>query len=145
MNLHKYLLRTIPMALVVTIFCLALLPAAGQSASEQKMPWMNPSLSPDERAALVLKEMTLDEKGHSLAWNGYGGPGPHEPTVRGIERRCRVRCGHSAPGDSRHSDVGRSVRCAKQRRKTAATQQLYLTILPARLVGIWMRPTNMAD
>jgi beta-glucosidase len=25
-------------------------------------PWMNTSLSPDERADLVLKEMTLDEK-----------------------------------------------------------------------------------
>jgi beta-glucosidase len=25
-------------------------------------PWMNPSLSPEERAELVLKQMTLDEK-----------------------------------------------------------------------------------
>ncbi len=79
MNLHKYLLRTIPMALVVTIFCLALLPAAGQSASEQKMPWMNPSLSPDERAALVLKEMTLDEKVTLLHGTGMVGLGPMSP------------------------------------------------------------------
>src|ERR1700756_4955759 len=32
----------------------------GRPAADQ--PWMNKSLSPDERADLVLKEMTLDEK-----------------------------------------------------------------------------------
>ena len=29
---------------------------------DRNHPWMNPNLSPDERAAMVLKEMTLDEK-----------------------------------------------------------------------------------
>src|ERR1700755_1935156 len=29
---------------------------------DRNHPWMNPKLSPDERAAMVLKEMTLDEK-----------------------------------------------------------------------------------
>ncbi len=36
-------------------------------------PWMNQSLSPDERADLVMKEMTLDEKMnfvHGTGWNG---------------------------------------------------------------------------
>lgn len=36
-------------------------------------PWMNKSLSPDERADLVMKEMTLDEKMnfvHGTGWNG---------------------------------------------------------------------------
>ena len=31
-------------------------------AAPQSQPWMNKSLSPDQRAGLVLKEMTLDEK-----------------------------------------------------------------------------------
>src|SRR5580658_9170416 len=35
-------------------------------------PWMNPNLSPDERADLVLKEMTLDEKISLL--HGVGQP-----------------------------------------------------------------------
>jgi beta-glucosidase len=29
---------------------------------QQNMPWMNTALSPDERADMVLKQMTLDEK-----------------------------------------------------------------------------------
>jgi beta-glucosidase len=36
-------------------------------------PWMNKALSPDERADLVIKEMTLDEKMnfvHGTGWNG---------------------------------------------------------------------------
>ena len=34
------------------------------------LPWMNPSLSPDRRADLVLKQMTLDEKISLLHGNG---------------------------------------------------------------------------
>src|SRR3974390_3057579 len=33
-------------------------------------PWMNPKLSPEERAELVLKQMTLDEKVTLLHGNG---------------------------------------------------------------------------
>ena len=36
-------------------------------------PWMNPKLSPDERASLVLKEMTLDEKITLLHGTGMEG------------------------------------------------------------------------
>ena len=38
-------------------------PAHAQTKPDiSKMPWMNKSLSPDERANLVLGQMTLDEK-----------------------------------------------------------------------------------
>ena len=40
---------------------------------DRNHPWMNPKLSPDERAAMVLKEMTLDEKIDLL--HGMGMPG----------------------------------------------------------------------
>lgn len=43
-------------------------------------PWMNKSLSPDERANLVLKEMTLDEKIdliHGQGMPGWGTPMPN--------------------------------------------------------------------
>jgi beta-glucosidase len=43
-------------------------------------PWMNTSLSPDERADLVLKEMTLDEK--ILLMHGQGMPGWSRPMPR---------------------------------------------------------------
>jgi beta-glucosidase len=46
----------------------------GQPVKEDRNhPWMNASLSPDERAAMVLKELTLDEKIDLL--HGMGMPG----------------------------------------------------------------------
>ncbi len=44
-----------------------------QAQSQEKiaaLPWMNKSLSPDERAGMVLKQMTLDEKISLLHGNG---------------------------------------------------------------------------
>lgn len=42
-------------------------------------PWMNTSLSPDERASLVVKEMTLDEKISLLHGTGMVGLSPMSP------------------------------------------------------------------
>ena len=47
--------------------------AAAQQGQEKENRWMNASLSPDERAEMVLKEMTLDEKIRLL--HGMGMPG----------------------------------------------------------------------
>ncbi len=47
----------------------------------QNRPWMNSSLSPDERADLVLKEMTLDEKIDLLHGNGMPGWGKPRPNA----------------------------------------------------------------
>jgi len=46
----------------------------------QARPWMNTQLSPDERADLVLKEMTLDEKIDLM--HGQGMPGWSRPMPR---------------------------------------------------------------
>src|SRR5581483_3951548 len=46
--------------------------AAGQDEKPADHPWMNTMLSPDERADLVLREMTLDEKIDLL--HGHGIP-----------------------------------------------------------------------
>jgi beta-glucosidase len=45
----------------------------------QDHPWMKASLSPDERAEMVLKEMTLDEKIELLHGNGMLGMGKPQP------------------------------------------------------------------
>ena len=49
-----------------------------REAQNQNFPWMNTSLSPDQRAELVLKQMTLDEKIALLHGNGErnGQPNP---------------------------------------------------------------------
>ncbi|HKR86465.1 MAG TPA: glycoside hydrolase family 3 N-terminal domain-containing protein, partial [Terriglobales bacterium] len=54
-----------------------------QSAPKRSFPWSNSTLSPDERAALVLKEMTLDEKITLLHGTGHHGLGPMSPLSSG--------------------------------------------------------------
>lgn len=65
------LLRFVSAALfVVTLPAIAQYPPAPKPDTR---PWFNKSLSPDERADLVMKEMTLDEKMnfvHGTGWNG---------------------------------------------------------------------------
>src|ERR1700751_5790674 len=52
---------------------------AAQSPGTSNRPWMNPSLTPDERATLVLKEMTLDEKIGMLHGTGLKDLSPLSP------------------------------------------------------------------
>ena len=47
----------------------------------QNRPWMNSTLTPDERADLVLKEMTLDEKLELIHGNGMPGWGKPRPNA----------------------------------------------------------------
>src|SRR5438552_3680462 len=67
-------------SLGIATFSLALLPAFAQTGSEHKpAPWMNTRLSPDERATLVVKEMTLDEKISMLHGTGMKDLSPISP------------------------------------------------------------------
>src|SRR5579863_1660073 len=57
--------------LLTVIAALALISAASIAAAQNSdRPWMNPSLSPEKRADLVLKQLTLDEKLALLHGNG---------------------------------------------------------------------------
>jgi len=53
-------------------------PSFAQSGNNNH-PWSNSSLSPDERAAMVVKEMTLDEKISMLHGTGMQGLSPMSP------------------------------------------------------------------
>ncbi len=82
MNLRTPTCRTRPVVVGIVILSVSLLPAFAQSGTTEKVPprpWMNASLSPDERAALVVKEMTLDEKISLLHGTGMRGLGPVSP------------------------------------------------------------------
>ena len=48
-------------------------------SQNQNLPWMNTGLSPDERAEMVLQQMTLDEKMDLVHGNGMPGWGPNRP------------------------------------------------------------------
>ena len=54
--------------------------ANGQTPPKPTGPWLDPSLSPDARADLVLKELTLDEKITLIHGAGMPGMGPVNPT-----------------------------------------------------------------
>src|SRR5882757_6000682 len=60
----------------------------GPQKHEPKGPWENKSLSPDERADLVIEKMTLDEKIqllHGLGWEVMFGPPPESgPGTRAV-------------------------------------------------------------
>ena len=73
------------LSVCLVIFCSVTGPAAAQSGSTSH-PWMNPNLSPDERAAMVLKEMTLDEKISMLHGTGMPGLGPVSPLAVGSNK-----------------------------------------------------------
>jgi beta-glucosidase len=67
-------------ALVNSMTAVPVLAQGLQGAQAQKnFPWMNKNLSPDERADMVLKQMTLDEKIDVLHGNGNrrGKPNPN--------------------------------------------------------------------
>ena len=68
--------------LVNVVLACVLFPSRLQSSPQDKPsahPWMNRSLSPDERAAMVLKEMTIDEKITLLHGTGMQGLSPMSP------------------------------------------------------------------
>src|SRR5260370_9260454 len=82
MHLHKYLRRTLRRVAGVATLVIILLAAYAQRGSgpgTPSAPWMNSSLSPDERAALVVKEMTLVEKVSLLHGTGMAGLSPMSP------------------------------------------------------------------
>lgn len=67
-------------SILITLLFITLQAATAQTQhSNQTPPWMNTSLSADERADLVLKQMTLDEKISLLHGTGMEGLGPVSP------------------------------------------------------------------
>jgi beta-glucosidase len=70
---------------VLLSFVLFLLSSAAfaQSGPETAHPWMDKTLSPDERASMVVKEMTIDEKITLLHGTGHPGLGPMSPLSSG--------------------------------------------------------------
>jgi beta-glucosidase len=122
MNLHGRLLRT-TLQLGVAILSIALLPASAQS-------WMNTSLSPDERAALVLKEMTLDEKITLLHGTGMKGLSPMSPLAGGSNGGAGYVVGIQRLGIPaiQMSDAAYGVRSSGENGR-------YSTALPADIAG----------
>ena len=65
----------------LSVLLLNVTPNAIAQSKTKTGPWMNTSLSPDERASMVLKEMTLDEKISLLHGTGMAGLSPLSPLI----------------------------------------------------------------
>ena len=78
MSLHRQSVRPV-FHLSIFLGILAFLLPLATAQSSKTHPWMNTSLSPDERASMVVKEMTLDEKISMLHGTGMPGLGPVSP------------------------------------------------------------------
>jgi beta-glucosidase len=67
--MHIFKPRSI-LVLALILFTAFLCATSRLFAQESERPWMNPQLSPEERAEMVLKQLTLDEKLALLHGNG---------------------------------------------------------------------------
>ncbi len=111
--------------IVGTLALLVLMPASAQQRGAQapKGPWMDRTLPPDQRADMVIKEMTLDEK--ILLVRGTGGFAASGPRSNGgagmIEGIPRL----GIP-DIQLADAAVGVRAAAERGR-------YATLLPSTL------------
>ena len=63
-------------------------------------PWSNANLSPDERASMVVKEMTLDEKISLLHGTGMAGLSPLSPEIIHSNGGARIRRRRCVPRQS---------------------------------------------
>ncbi len=77
--MQTYLKEKLSYSLVFGVLILSVvLPVAAQNSGKAQ-PWLNPGFSADQRAAMVLKEMTLDEKITLLHGTGMLGLSPMSP------------------------------------------------------------------
>jgi beta-glucosidase len=72
-------LRPVRYSAIVLMALLLLSASSAFTQSPKSFPWMNSSLSPDDRASMVVKEMTIDEKISMLHGTGMAGLGPLSP------------------------------------------------------------------
>ncbi|MGC2162303.1 MAG: glycoside hydrolase family 3 C-terminal domain-containing protein [Silvibacterium sp.] len=74
--------RSATAVLALSVFCAPALHAQ-QPPPQQHHPWDNKSLSPDQRADMVQKQMTLDEKIQLVHGTGWGALIPGNPILPG--------------------------------------------------------------
>ena len=91
-------------------------------------PWMNTTLSPDERADLLVKELTLDEKITLLHGTGHPGLGPLSP----LAKDSNGGAGYT-PGIPRLGIPGIQMSDAAYGVRASGINGRYSTALPANL------------
>jgi beta-glucosidase len=113
----------------LTLFSLLCLSAAAQN-NGNNFPWMNSSLSPDDRASMVVKEMTLDEKITLLHGTGMRGLSPMSPLAIDSDGGAGYAAGIARLGipGIQMSDAAYGVRSSGENGR-------YSTALPSDIAG----------
>jgi beta-glucosidase len=111
-----------------------------QSPGTSNHPWMNRSLSPDQRASLVLKEMTLDEKISMLHGTGMKDLSPISPLAVHSNGGAGYVVGVPRLGipDIQMSDAAYGVRNSGENGR-------YSTALPSNLAGAATWDVDLAE
>src|ERR1039457_7664521 len=119
-------------AFVFLCLLLQALPGLSQPQRSSKVdrPWMNQSLSPDERANLVLKQMTIDEKIQLLHGNGM----PQEEPVTPLNALTNRGVGYVA-GIERLGIPGIDMSDAAYGVRSSGVNGRYSTALPANVAA----------
>jgi beta-glucosidase len=114
---------------LVTVVSISPLAAHAQTPpNASKMPWMNKALSPDERAGLVLGQMTLDEKIQMVHGTGWGVLRAGDP----VPAKSNFAAGYMA-GIDRLGIPGIDLADSAVGARMAAYQSRYATLLPSTL------------
>jgi beta-glucosidase len=113
---------------------------SAQSPGTSNHPWMNRSLSPDQRASLVLKEMTLDEKISMLHGTGMKDLSPISPLAVHSNGGAGYVVGVPRFGipDIQMSDAAYGVRNSGENGR-------YSTALPSNLAGAATWDVDLAE
>jgi beta-glucosidase len=121
-------------------FALLPLSISAQSPGTSNHPWMNRSLSPDQRASLVLKEMTLDEKISMLHGTGMKDLSPISPVAVHSNGGAGYVVGVPRLGipDIQMSDAAYGVRNSGENGR-------YSTALPSNLAGAATWDVDLAE
>jgi len=115
---------------LAVLLLLAFVPVAAPQTpgAAQNLPWMNKSLSPDQRADLVLEQMTLDEKIQLVHGTGWGVLRPGAP----VPARSNLGAGFT-PGIDRLGIPDINLADSAAGVRMAALQSRYATLLPSPL------------
>lgn len=125
----------------LNITCLLVLFLAGLTFAQRgpqqqapKGPWMDKSLSPDQRADLVIEQMTLDEKIGLLHGLGGGFGAPPDPATEALRLRSNGGAGF-IPGIPRLGVPDIQMADAAYGVTRGAAKGRYSTALPSDIAG----------
>ena len=123
--------RTSVIVIFIALLLAAVPPLAPQTLDASKtsaLPWMNTSLSPDQRADLVLQQMTLDEKIQLVHGTGWGVLREGDP----VPPRSNLGAGY-VPGIDRLGIPDINLADSATGVRLGALQSRYSTLLPSPL------------